>query len=67
MFTNPFPAGLPADGKMNRAELVRALRLDLAAEQDAIALYTAHAEATQESEVKKALLSIADEERSACW
>lgn len=61
-FINPFPGLVPAR-KMNNDELIRALRQDLAAEQEATHLYTAHAEATDNPVAKKMLLDIADEER----
>jgi rubrerythrin len=60
-FVNPFPGLVPAR-KMSREELVRALRLDLAAEQEAIHLYTAHADATDDTLAQKVLRSVADEE-----
>lgn len=52
-FTDPFP-GIKETRPMSTPDLIRALRLDLSAEEDAIHLYTAHA---------KVLKSIADEER----
>ncbi|MDD5060875.1 MAG: Rubrerythrin [Candidatus Marinimicrobia bacterium] len=61
-FQNPFVGQLPAR-PMNEGELVRALRLDLAAEEEATALYMAHADATGDDLVKMVLTSIADEER----
>jgi rubrerythrin len=62
MFTNPFVGQLPTR-KLSKDELVRALRLDLAAEEEAIHLYTAHADNTEDETVRKVLLDIADEER----
>jgi len=50
-------------GTMTQDELIRAVRLDLTAEQDAVSLYTAHAGATEDESVRKVFLSIADEER----
>ncbi|MFW6438339.1 MAG: ferritin family protein, partial [Armatimonadota bacterium] len=44
-------------------ELIRAIRLNLAAEQEAIHLYQAHADATDNELAKAVLLDIADEER----
>lgn len=61
-FTDPFP-GIKETNPMNIADLIRALRLDLAAEEDAIHLYTAHADATINSKAERVLRSIADEER----
>lgn len=60
MFANPFPG---MDKPLNQADLIRALRMDLAAEEEAIHLYTAHASATSNELAKKALISIANEER----
>jgi len=61
-FPNPFFGNVP-DRKMDRHELVRALRLDIAGEHEAIAVYQAHADATDNPLAKKVLLDIADEER----
>ena len=44
-FLNPFSCMIPTR-KMTDSELVRALRLDLAAEEEAVHLYQAHADAT---------------------
>ncbi|MCU0914239.1 MAG: Rubrerythrin [Planctomycetes bacterium] len=60
--TNPF-IGIVPERKMTDAELLRALRLNLAAEEEAAHLYTAHADATDNELAKKVLLEIADEER----
>ncbi len=60
-FVNPF-SGL-APRKMTKSELVRALRLDVAAELEAVHLYVAHAEATDDELAKRVLLDIANEER----
>jgi rubrerythrin len=61
-FTDPFP-GIKETHPMSIPDLIRALRLDLAAEEDAIHLYTAHADATINSRAERVLRSIADEER----
>ena len=61
-FLNPF-SGLTPDKKMSLSELIRAIRLNIAAEEEAIHLYTAHADATDHPLAKKVLLDIADEER----
>jgi len=61
-FADPFSGKLP-DKKLTDLELIRAIRLDIAAEEEAIHLYTAHAEATDNEVAKKVLLSIADEEK----
>lgn len=61
-FVNPFP-GMKPGKEMNNEELARALRLDLAAEEEATHLYTAHANAISNKAVKESLLDIANEER----
>jgi len=61
-FLNPF-SGMAPGRKMTKAELVRAIRLNLAAEEEAIHLYTAHADATDHPLARKVLLDVADEER----
>jgi len=61
-FVNPF-TGMAPGRKMTDAELLRALRLDLSAEQEAIHLYLAHADATDNELAKRVLRDIADEER----
>lgn len=62
-FANPFP-GLVPERKLTNEELIRALRLDLAAEEEAIHLYTAQAEATTNRLAEAVLRDIADEERT---
>ncbi len=61
-FLNPF-SGVVAGRKMTLSELTRAIRLNLAAEEEAVHLYQAHAEATDNELAKKVLLDIANEER----
>ncbi len=61
-FLNPF-SGMAPDRKMTKAELTRAIRLNLAAEEEAVHLYQAHADATDDPLAKGVLLDIADEER----
>ena len=61
-FADPFSGKVP-DRKLSREELIRALRLDLAAEQEAIYLYTAHADAIDDPLARETLLEIANEER----
>ncbi|HZD43406.1 MAG TPA: demethoxyubiquinone hydroxylase family protein [Methanomicrobiales archaeon] len=61
-FTNPFIGKVP-DRKLTIQELIRAIRLDLAAEHEAVHIYMAHAEATDHPLAKKVLQDIADEER----
>jgi len=48
---------------MTLPELVRAIRMNTAAELDAASLYEAHAEATDNPLAKKVFLDIANEER----
>jgi len=61
-FLNPFSGKVP-DRKLTLEELIRAIRLDLAAEHEAVHLYMAHAEATDHPLAKKVLIDIANEER----
>lgn len=61
-FTNPFGSVVP-DRKLTREELIRAIRLNLAAEHEAIYLYMAHAEATDHPLAKEVLIDVANEER----
>ena len=53
-FVNPFSGMVPAR-KMTDAELIRALRLNLAAEEEAVHVYQAHADATDNELAKKVL------------
>ncbi|GEM_PF-175378 len=59
--TDPFTYNVPR--KMSDAELARALRLDAAAELDAMNLYEAHIEATDNEDAKKLLRFIAKDEK----
>ena len=61
-FVNPFSGQVP-DHKLTHEELIRAIRLNVAAEHEAVHLYMAHAEATDHPLAKKVLIDIADEER----
>jgi rubrerythrin len=61
-FLNPF-SGMVPDRKLTLEELVRAIRLDLAAEHEAVHLYLAHADATDHPLARKVLIDIANEER----
>lgn len=60
-FLNPFSGLVPR--KMSKSELIRAIRLNVAAEEEAVHLYMAHAEATDDPLAKKVLIDIANEER----
>jgi rubrerythrin len=59
--TDPFTYNVPK--KLTDAELARALRLDAAAELDAMNLYEAHIEATDNEDAKKLLAFIAKDEK----
>ena len=61
-FTDPFVSNVPPR-KMTTEELIRAMRINLSAEEDATALYMAHAEATDNPIARKVLIDIANEER----
>ncbi len=61
-FVNPFTGVVPGR-KMTDTELLRALRLNLSAEEEAVHLYLSHADATDNELAKKVLQDIADEER----
>ena len=61
-FVNPFSGKVP-DRKLTTEELVRAIRLNLAAEHEAVHLYMAHADATDHPLARKGLIDIANEER----
>ncbi len=61
-FTNPFIGVVPGR-KMTDSELLRALRLNLSAEEEAVHLYLSHADATDNALAKKVLQDIANEER----
>jgi len=60
-FVNPFSGAVPR--KLTNSELARAIRLNLSAEEEAVHLYEAHADATNNELVRKVLLDIANEER----
>lgn len=61
-FGTPF-SGLAHDRKLTKAELVRAIRFMIAAEYEAVQLYTQLAESTDHKLVIEVLQDIADEER----
>jgi len=61
-FVDPFRGKVP-DRMLKLGELIRAIRLDIAAEEEATHIYTAQAEATDNALAKRVLLDIADEER----
>lgn len=61
-FVNPF-SGMAPDRKMTKNELIRAIRLNVAAEEEAIHLYMAHADATDHPLARRVLIDVANEER----
>ncbi len=61
-FLNPF-SGLIPDRKLTLRELTRALRLSLAAEEEAVHLYEALADAADNELARTVLQDIADEEK----
>jgi hypothetical protein len=61
-FGSPF-SGLANDRKLDQQELIRAIRFMVAAEYEAIQLYSQLAESTDNKLAIKVLMDIADEER----
>ena len=61
-FTNPFSGNI--NRKMNNIELYQALRIDIAAELEAIFLYDAHVHATDDVVAQAVLRDIRDEEKA---
>lgn len=61
-FGNPF-AGLKNDRKLTDEELIRAVRMMVAAEYEAIQLYVQLAESTDNKLAQEVLYDIADEEK----
>ncbi len=59
-FTNPFSGVVPR--KITHEELVRAIMLNIAAELEAVHLYTAHMDATDNEDARKVLYDVALEE-----
>ena len=59
---DPFVGNIPPK-KLNQAELLQALRVDIANELEAIIGYETHVQATDDERVKKILTHIANEER----
>ena len=60
-FSNPFGTMVPR--KMNTGELARAIMQDIAAELDAVAVYQAHIDATDDERAKKVLAHARDDEK----
>jgi uncharacterized protein len=61
-FVNPFSGKVP-DRPLSKEEVIRAIRLDIAAEHEATHLYMSHAEAIDDPVARAVLLDIANEER----
>ena len=61
-FINPFSGVIP-DRKLTARELTRAIRMTLAAEEEAVHLYEALADAADNELARAVLQDIADEER----
>jgi rubrerythrin len=61
-FANPFAGKVP-DRKLTAGELIRAIRLDLAAEEEAIHQYMAQADVADHPLAQKVLVDVANEER----
>ena len=61
-FVNPF-SGMVPDRKLKDRELARAIRMCLAAEEEAVHMYEAMADASDNTLAAKVLQDIADEER----
>jgi len=61
-FLNPF-IGLVPERKLTQRELARTIRLSLSAEEEAVHLYEALADATDNELAAKVLQDIADEEK----
>ncbi len=60
-FLNPFSGVVPR--KLTKEELIRAIRLNISAEHEAVHLYMAHADATDDEFARKVLTEVANEER----
>ena len=61
-FVNPF-SGVVPERKLTTHELIRAIRLNIAAEHEAVHLYMAHADATDHPLARQVLIDVANEER----
>ena len=61
-FANPFQGNV--ERKLTKGELVQAIRLDIAGELEAIYLYDAHVQATDNVAAKAVLSDIRDEEKA---
>lgn len=61
-FANPFQGNV--DRKLTKKELIQAVRLDIAGELEAIYIYDAHVQATDDVMAKKIISDIRDEEKA---
>jgi Uncharacterized conserved protein len=61
-FANPFQGNV--DRKLTQEELIQAIRLDIAGELEAIYIYDAHVQATDNEMAKKVIADIRDEEKA---
>ena len=61
-FANPFVGNIQK--KLSKEELIQAIRLDIAGELEAIYVYDAHAQATDDPVAKKVIADIRDEEKA---
>lgn len=60
-FANPF-SGMNAPRKLTKEELIRAIRFDVAAEYEAVQLYTQLADSTDDKLAQAVLRDVAEEE-----
>jgi len=61
-FANPFQGNV--NRKMTKEELIQAIRLNIAGELEAIYVYDAHVQATDNEIAKKVIADIRDEEKA---
>jgi len=61
-FANPFQGNV--NRKLTKQELIQAVRLDIAGELEAIYLYDAHVQATDDPVARKVIADIRDEEKA---
>ena len=61
-FANPFQGNV--ERKLTKEELIQAIRLDIAGELEAIYIYDAHVQATDDEMAKKVIADIRDEEKA---
>jgi len=61
-FANPFQGNV--NKKMTKQELIQAIRLDIASELEAIFIYDAHVQATDNEVAKRIIADIRDEEKA---